>query len=266
MDRRHLEQHQRCLGDVPGVGRSGGLLHVRRCVGQGDRDPPVDTALQPIPLLVAAGHQEAGEGELTQQPGLSQVDLGSRRIDVGQDRARPRVYREIDPLLAGVLEGKEERLEGGATCGPQHTDQVALPGHPVGGEHLGDGPALVEVGGHQVNDFMERGGDGHLVGRHRRRHRVRRLEDPRVAHDLVGASRRFGPEPHDQLRVARESTGEPGHRRRHPLVAAHHLLDGAFLRADKLGEAGAVIQRAGRGHSRPLSHSAPPPADGPATR
>ena len=99
---------------------------------------------------------------------------------------------------------------------------------------------------------MEGGGKRHLGRGDRGLTGVCRLEHPGVDDDLSGGGRRPGPEAHAEVVVARQRSGEAGHRRGHPLVARHHRLDGPLFGREDLGEEGFFSAA----HSPPLSHAA----------
>ena len=98
------------------------------------------------------------------------------------------------------------------------------------------GSALIEIGGDQVDHLVERGGEGGLLGGDGRSTSVGGLEESRVDHHLMFGCAARGTERHPQVFPAGQGAGDPGHGAGHPLVAADHRLDNAFLRRQDLGQ------------------------------
>ncbi len=207
-----------------------------------------------VGVLVAAHRQEAGEGELAHGPGPAQGGGHGGGVQVGQHRAGARVDGQVLCLLAGVLHGQEHGLGGGPSRPVEGIEQ----GHRVLGQRLvqigeplrRQGPPLLEVGGREVDHFVQRGGEGDLGRGDRGLAGVGRLEDARIDHDLRRGGGSLGPEADPQAVVARQRPGEAGDRRGHPLVAGDDGLDGPLLRRQDLGEHG--LPR----HSPSFSHAA----------
>ncbi len=143
-------------------------------------------------------------------------------------------------LLAAVLE-REEHRDGGRAARPvQRTEQIdgiigrrfGLAGEPG----ARDRPRLLEVGRHQMHDFVQRRRQGDLCGGDRGPPCVGGLENAGVENDLAGSGRGGGAQSHLEFLVVCQAARYPRHGRRHPLVSGDHLLDRPLLRREYLVE------------------------------
>src|SRR5690606_34664906 len=202
--------------------------------------PGLEPLLEHGAVEVVTDDEEAPEGGRAEGAGLADGGRKGRPVQVGEDRAGARVDAEALALLTGVLEGEEERLADRAS-GPLEGGEeveVLLGQGPFGdsGPIAGDRATFVEIGRHQVHHLVERGCEGDLIRCDGGVAVVGRLEDPGVAYDLGRRRRRLRAEPHQQLLVAGQRTGEPGDGGRHPLIAGDHGLHGAVLGSQEVFE------------------------------
>ena len=202
----------------------------------------LDLLLQPIALGVLADDEETGQGELSERPGMGEGVGGRRHVHVLQHRLGAAVGREVGDLLAGVLEGEEERLGGraaglGESVEQRHRlfdDLLVIFGEPLGGDRA----LLLEVGDGQVNHLVECRGEGDLGGSDRGAAAVGGLEQARVEHHLPGPAGGLRTEPHPQLLVLAEGAGEASDGRRHPLITGDDGLNDPLFWRKNVGEHG----------------------------
>ncbi len=233
-------------GDAAHLPGAGGLLHLveePRGVVERQRRPRLEPLLEHGPLQIVAHQHEAPEQELSQGAGATHRGRETGPVQVGQDRARPRVRRHPPDLLTGVLEGEEEGFRHRASRLLQGRQQLHLPLRK-GSLGVESGPvtrnrtALIQIGGDEVDHLMQGRGQGHLVGCDGGVAVVGGLEHPRIAHDLGIGGGGVGSEPDLELVVAGETAGEAGDGGRHPLIPGHHRLHGTVLRPQEILEHG----------------------------
>ena len=252
------QESQGGSGGLPGPGGGGGRRDDGLGVGEGGGDARHGAGLEVFYGLVAADGEEAGEGVLAHGAGPAHGARDGAGVEVGQHRARPGVGPHAAGLLAGVLDGEEHRLSGRAAGPVEGIEQQ----HRAFGQGLGgvgepvrrQGAALFEAGSDQVHHLMEGRGQGHLGRSDRRLAGVGRLEDAGVEDDLSRGGRSLRAQAQAKVVVARQRSGETGHRRGHPLVAGDHHLDGPLLGGQQLGQHGGFAP----GHSPSLSHGGDP--------
>ncbi len=177
-------------GNIPGVGSGSRLLDGGRGFRERQRRSPVQAPFEASSLGISAALEEGGERELRQRSGVPHgVGVGVP-VHVGQNRRRPGIGRQAAPLLAGVLEGEEDRLDDRPTGARQGIEEInRFIGTVVDGPCLGQDPSLVEICGDQVHDFVERRCQGDLWRSYRSPAVVGRLEEAGIADHLVMARR-----------------------------------------------------------------------------
>ena len=109
-----------------------------------------------------------------------------------------------------------------------------------------------DVASDEMDDFVQRRGQGDFRRRHRGSPGVRGLEDSGVDDHLAFAGCGLRAQPDDELRVVRQGSGEAGDGRCDPLIAGDDGLDDALVGRKDFTQHGCRLVA----HNRPLSHTA----------
>ncbi len=184
----HGKELEGQVGDLPRVRGFAGGFEEWSGVRQGQRHPSVGLPLELLPVRVTSNEKETVDRILTKRGGVGEGLGQGGLVEIGQHRASARVHRQTLPFLSGVFESEEERFGRLAACPADGFEKfegrvvdLLVGREPI----LGERPAFVEVGRHEMHHLVKRRCQRHLTRGHGRPACVCGLKHPGVDDHLV---------------------------------------------------------------------------------